>query len=223
MMIAKSRMSEEQEKVRIELNAEIVCLTCKTFFTIHDFGKHMLHEAGAGYHISGIGCPNCKSKDLDFDIMSVAKTGGNSSQAVIEFRLKERNGMVPLPVLLAEKATTAGAGAGAASKMKRKTERKKKRKSKSKSSSNKKKSELEYKLSKIKNKKYGLDKNKKIPKSRQLPESDWNNLAEYEKMQAEINRALESKRHLPKNGNNVQKEEIVQEEQEQKTNNNNTT
>jgi hypothetical protein len=88
----------------IELDADIVCLTCKTFFTIHDFGKHVIREPGAGYHISGIECPNCRGKNLDFDIMSVEKNEENSSQTVVEFRLKERSGLIPLPMLLKMKA-----------------------------------------------------------------------------------------------------------------------
>ena len=78
-----------------QLEAEVVCLTCKLFFTIHDIGKNLGDGDGSGFHISGMGCPNCERKTLDFDLISVTPKPECSANDIVNYRLEHR-GIKPI-------------------------------------------------------------------------------------------------------------------------------
>jgi hypothetical protein len=71
-----------------QLDLECACLICGTYFTVHDIEHTGGKEIGSGWHISGMTCPNCGQKELDFDLIRVEAK--YPIKDLIESRRKER-------------------------------------------------------------------------------------------------------------------------------------
>ncbi len=97
----KQKMNKRFKNPRLDavIDAEILCFTCKTFYTIHDMFHSMREDLkefdievlkGSGIHLSGMICPNCFSKDLDFDL--VLTNPKYDIKELIESRMREKEG-----------------------------------------------------------------------------------------------------------------------------------
>lgn len=71
-------------KQKTRIDCETVCLTCKMFFTIHGIDIELGKEAGSGFAVSNLECPNCGLKTLDFDLVRVEDKP--SMKEIIKFR-----------------------------------------------------------------------------------------------------------------------------------------
>lgn len=64
----KTYLEKAVHSYETRLELECKCKLCKTAFVIYNLEK-IIDVVDGGFHISGLSCPNCDQKDLDFDIM----------------------------------------------------------------------------------------------------------------------------------------------------------